>query len=529
MPNLFAYFMLFVWPLITWQLFKRYPATKAAIGAVIWGYLLLPERPNLNFPVIPNINKSIVPSLAVLIVYHYVKKNEIFMARRAARHEAALAPVAEKTGEGVASPIAKKRQAFLLKKPRTKVRLMLILATVFLLISPVITYLTNRAPIVDGLTYLPGIRPYDVAAYTRNLACLLLPFFVGLKLVTDRQGQIWLLRTIVFGGLLYTVAILIEIRMSPQLSTWIYGFFAHDFRQHYRNGGWRPIVFLAHGLRVGIFMSMAVLAAATLARASDNGKSRLRWLLVSLWLLVALYLSKNTGALLITVLLLPILLVGSRGMQAVMAGIIAALVLCYPIVRGTNLVPTESVAETIAPYAPERAASLEFRLRNEDELLAHANLKPLAGWGGWGRNLLFNPETGKPSTITDGIWIIIIGQYGWIGYLSLFGFICLPVILCAFSYRKLRLDTIDIGMMVVMAANMIDLIPNSSLVAPIWLLSGALWVRYDQARQTEMASHLSPRERRLYHKRDADFDIAPDVPAKPTRKKGRLNRPAVTS
>ena len=51
-----------------------------------------------------------------------------------------------------------------------------------------------------------------------------------------------------------------EARMSPQINQQLYGFFAHDWLQHIRNG-FRPIIFLAHGLRVGIFLAMAMVAA----------------------------------------------------------------------------------------------------------------------------------------------------------------------------------------------------------------------------------------------------------------------------
>ena len=46
---------------------------------------------------------------------------------------------------------------------------------------------------------------------------------------------------------------LVEVRLSPQINTWIYGFFQHDFIQMMRYGGFRPIVFLPHGLWVAFF------------------------------------------------------------------------------------------------------------------------------------------------------------------------------------------------------------------------------------------------------------------------------------
>jgi hypothetical protein len=54
-----------------------------------------------------------------------------------------------------------------------------------------------------------------------------------------------------------------------------------------------------------------------------------------------------------------------------------------------------------------RAESFEFRLVNEDLLLEKALERPMLGWGGWGRNRVFN-ELGKDLTVPDGHWIIAL-------------------------------------------------------------------------------------------------------------------------
>ncbi|BDZ74639.1 hypothetical protein GCM10025856_23580 [Methylophaga marina] len=47
--------------------------------------------------------------------------------------------------------------------------------------------------------------------------------------------------------------------------------------------------------------------------------------------------------------------------------------------------------------------------------------------GGWARSRVFDPETGKDISVTDGYWIIILGKYGWVGFLSTFLFMILPI------------------------------------------------------------------------------------------------------
>ena len=50
----------------------------------------------------------------------------------------------------------------------------------------------------------------------------------------------------------------------------VYGFFPHSWLQHVRGGGFRPIVFMNHGLVLGIFLSMAVVASAIMVRLSTR-------------------------------------------------------------------------------------------------------------------------------------------------------------------------------------------------------------------------------------------------------------------
>jgi tetratricopeptide (TPR) repeat protein len=50
-------------------------------------------------------------------------------------------------------------------------------------------------------------------------------------------------------------------------------------------------------------------------------------------------------------------------------------------------------------------------------LAAKALQRPLFGWGGWGRNRVFD-EKGRDLTITDGYWIIVLGSFGAVGLTS---------------------------------------------------------------------------------------------------------------
>ena len=66
--------------------------------------------------------------------------------------------------------------------------------------------------------------------------------------------------------------------------------------------------------------------------------------------------------------------------------VVAVIVMFYPMLRGAGWIPVDTVYNMALSISEERAASLKFRLDNEDALLTHANQKPLAGWGSWGRS-----------------------------------------------------------------------------------------------------------------------------------------------
>lgn len=451
MPNLFAYIVLFGWPVVALVLFRRLPPGKATVATILWGYLLLPERPVIDPPLLPPIGKELIPSLSAAVM--------LWLQR------------SEQPRQGGAARGAGRKTA-----PTSRLTHLPWIALALLSCSALLTAVSNDYPLVYGDTVLPALRLYDALSLAIGFAIMLLPLLLAQRHLVGREIQLFTLRSLVWGGLVYSLLMLFELRMSPQLNVMIYGFFPHSFAQHMRDGGWRPIVFLEHGLRVGIFIVMASLAAASLARQAE-GKTRVRWILASLWLAAVVTLSHNMGATLILFALLPVVLLLPARLGQMVAMLVALVILIYPIARGAGLIPTNWVLEHVTKTSPERAESFEYRLRNEDAMLAKAELKPLSGWGGYNRMRVFNEDTGKNESTTDGAWIILIGSFGWVGYLALFGLICLPVIALGRRFSTLKLGWADVGLSLLLAGNLVDLIPNSSLVPPTWLIAGLLWAR----------------------------------------------------
>lgn len=149
--------------------------------------------------------------------------------------------------------------------------------------------------------------------------------------------------------------------------------------------------------------------------------------------------------------------------------------------RGADIVPVQWVADSVASYSPERAGSFQTRIDNENALLFKARQKALFGWGGYGRNRVYDEFTGRDTSITDGTWIIIVGTYGWVGYIAAFGLLCMPMVASLFRREKIKPATAALSL--VLAINLLDLLPNSSLTPLTWLIAGSLIAIKTQTRK----------------------------------------------
>jgi hypothetical protein len=441
MPNAFAYLVLLSFPLVAVVLFRLLPIPRALIWTLLSGHLLLPSATFLKIPMLPQIDRALVPAVSALILCLIL----------APKMEASR-DLSARTGRQVVFGL---------------------LALVF--ITPFLTVLQNTEPMIVGRAFIPGLRLYDGFSMLSQTFVNLIPVWLGLRYLNTREGHKALLEAFVISGVIYTFPALLEIRISPQLHNWIYGFFPHDFIQHIRDGGFRPVVLLNHGLMVGIYFCMAIISSAVLYReARREGRKAWHWFAAMIWLIGVLYLSKSLGALVIAIIFGLIVLFFGRRVQLAVALVVGIIVMFYPMLRGAGWIPVESVYNAALSVSADRAASLKFRLDNEDALLDHANEKPLFGWGSWGRHQLYDPNTGDMTSTTDGVWIIFIGVFGWLGYIGRFGLLILPILTYFLRQRSFGPSLITPGIVMVLSANLVDLLPNAGLVNYVWLMAGAV-------------------------------------------------------
>src|SRR6056297_174457 len=440
-----ATFAIFFWPVVSVVLFSALGRVHGLIWSVVLGYLFLPERWYFDLPVLPPFGKYEAISLGVLL------------GVLATRQKAEPLPKAD---------------------PRAKGFMTALLALLFL--TPFVTMLTNRDGYMVGPTWIPPISLWDILGSIFSWFVILVPFLFARRFLHSPETHRELLKAMVVMGLFYSLLALYELRMSPQLNIMVYGYFPHSWIQHVRGGGFRPLVFLAHGLSLGIFLFTTVLAAAGLVRAS-SGESRVLFVPAMLFLFGVLAISRYLGAFAICALLLPVALMMTPRTHLWIAAIVAVLFVTYPLTRDAYIAPLLSAAERVSEA---RHQSLEYRFDNEDILIDRAAERPLAGWGPWGRNHVHDEVTGRIVTVTDGLWIIQLGEWGWMGFAGLFGLIIAPLFLMRRATRHVPLTPVTSAMVLMVAGSLINLIPNSSLSPMVWLVIGALagFVQYAPGR-----------------------------------------------
>jgi len=311
-----------------------------------------------------------------------------------------------------------------------------------------------------------------------------LPYFVARVYFSDLQGLNTLGIMVFVGGLLYIPFCLEEMIMSPQLHRLTYGFHQHSFLQSMRGEGFRPMVYMDHGLMVAMWMVSASMLGLWL---SYSGVIPKKWSILPygdflrkfpLWLLLATLLvttmlMKSTGALTLLMLGLITLYFSNKWKTTIIILLLLVIPPTYMMTRATGLWSGENLPILVAEkISEERAQSLQFRFDNENILVEKALDGTFFGWGGWNRSRVFD-EDGKDISITDGLWIITLGTKGIYGLLLLLIVIELPILLLLYRsnpglWHKPEYAAIA-AMAVLLALYMIDNLLNG-MVNPIFML-----------------------------------------------------------
>ena len=350
MQNWLASIVLIAWPLLAIYLFTTQNLSRAILWTVMGAQMALPVGAIIKFEMIPQFDKFSIPNLCILLGCMIVARRPLQIVSRLGLTE------------------------------------MLIVA---LLVSPIITSQLNSDPVMVAGAVNPGATLYDALSAAENGFIFIIPFFIGRQFLRTAEHSREILYVLAMAGLIYSVPMLYEIRMSPILQYQIYGFAATDFVMTARGGGYRPMVFMGHGLIASFFMMTTAVAATALWRARLQ-LFRLPPAGVTAYLSGVLVLCKSFGALLYGMVLIPAVRWTGPRFQMRLAVILVSIALIYPALRSFGLFPTQTLVQMVQSVSDERSQSLDFRFVNEDKLLERAFQRPIFGWSRYGRNRVYN-------------------------------------------------------------------------------------------------------------------------------------------
>ena len=275
-------------------------------------------------------------------------------------------------------------------------------------------------PFISSL--LNGLGSYEgLSGILEHVVFLGIFYLAGRMYFTSLGSLRDLVVGIVVGGLIYMPLCWYEIRMSPQLSNIFYGFFPNSFAQQYRYGGFRPVVFMSHGLMVALWMSICTVTAYWLwrsGRLKHIGGMPMSIIVVLLTGTTILCKSANGW-------LTMALGCGAYSFYKVfktkMLVVLLLFLVAYPVCRVSGILS----AETVTGWASEvvdqtREGSLGVRLLQEDLFVARIMERPFFGWGRMGRAWPRRADGRKAIDMIDSVWLIFFGVNGFAGLLAFY-------------------------------------------------------------------------------------------------------------
>jgi hypothetical protein len=440
MPNSFATFSLAAFPLLVTGLFLFYRPSVAAAMSLLISEMFLPPLYSLPLSSPTWLDKRTIPAISTFLVASFVARTSMRRSR-----------------------------------PFRGVELIYVV----LFVASFMTMWTNRDPLQYGPTLVQGEVFNDFTSdVMRTVAASWMTFHVGRALFKTSRDLVSLCRLLALAAVIYSFPCLFEIRFSPVLLAKVYGYFANPmFQMSIRWGGYRPNAFFDNGLQLTMFMLVCLIAALGLTRA----RKRLGVLPktgLCVYLFVVLVLCKSTGAIVYAIIIVPLMTMASPRAALKVCVVVTSFFVLYPLLRFANVIPTKEIGDYITSLSAERGQSLSFRFDMEQGMLDLTRLRPLFGWGGYGRNMVWDLRSGRATTIVDGMVIATLSSRGLVGFFAYFGPFVISVLrACRLNKRikdrssRMMLTALTLACSVIL----FDLIINATTPPIFILLFGALY------------------------------------------------------
>jgi hypothetical protein len=413
------------WPVVVFILFKKFDHRQAIAAGFIAGWMFLPVA-SLDIMFLHN-TKTVVICLSILVSAYLFEKEKLL----AFRFNAADLPM----------------------------------------------ILWCTAPFFSSM--VNGDGPYDALSQTLTQTERWgMPYYIARIYFSDAESIKILAFAIFIGAIVYIPFCGFELIMSPQLHRLTYGFHQSDFVQSLREGGgYRPMVYMDHGLMTSMWMVLGVLLGSWLF---FNGMLPKKILFIpSHYLLLALVFTtvimRSAGAVTLLLIALLVLYASTRTKNIVLVIILFLVPSLYIITRSTGYWDGRNLSGLVAEkYSVTRSESLQFRFDNETILVRKALQGSFFGWGGFGRSRVYD-DKGRDISVTDGLWVISLGVNGIYGLTMLVLAVQWPALLFLKRIKpelwNSRAWGTSAAMAIFLGIYMIDNLLNA-MINPVYMLFG---------------------------------------------------------
>ena len=297
-----------------------------------------------------------------------------------------------------------------------------------------------------------------------------LPLLVLARIyITSFADLLQAMRVIVGSALIYAMICVLEWRISPQLHTWLYGYFQHSFDEFMRYNRFRPAGFVRHAIELSSFMAMAAILTGWLTWKKMfkplwgfiPAGAVLTAILIGLaaTMTVSGYAEFLLGASVLTGLLM----LRTRWVL----WILPLVAIVWIAGRSTGTLDAAWLVDMTKRFNPERAASVQYRLEAEQLNLDLASQHWLLGQGA--RHGAARTNEGSLILALDAQWLINLIFFGIVGLAGWFMLWAWAIIETTRRWRRMspQAQSLAAVVCVLIGAQFIDFLFNDF---PSWLL-----------------------------------------------------------